>query len=250
LRRIPRWGGAGALAWRQLVGARRHWGSLLTAMIAPSVIACAPCFVIADADVAFLATTGTLAFYTFLLLPTALRFDFRRDLDRLATLKGLPITPAAAAIGQALAPVLIATLFQFGVLAFAIAARSLPPHQLLTAMLVMFPLNVLVFGLDNLIFLLYPYRMQQEGLEIFLRTILTFTGKGLLFTLGLMAMSAWGLAAAALTHGISRWTGSPLNAHTVFAGGMIAGASALAALVLYGVCRTYRNMNPIEDVPR
>jgi hypothetical protein len=250
LRHLPRWGGAGALAWRQLVGARRHWGSLLTAMIAPSVIACAPCFVIADAEVAFLATTGTLAFYTFLLLPTALRFDFRRDLDRLATLKGLPITPAAAAIGQTVAPVLIATVFQFGVLAFAIAARSLPPHQLFTAMLVMIPINVLVFGLDNLIFLLYPYRMQQEGLEIFLRTILTFTGKGLLFTLGLMAMSAWGLAAAALTHGISRWTGSPLNAPTVFAGGMIAGASSLAALVLYGVCRTYRNMNPIEDVPR
>ncbi len=250
LRRIPRWGGAGALAWRQLVGARRHWGSLLTAMIAPSVIACAPCFVIADPEVAFLATTGTLAFYTFLLLPTALRFDFRRDLDRLATLKGLPITPAAAAIGQTVAPVLIATLFQCGVLAFAIAARSLPPHQLFTTMLVMIPLNVLVFGLDNLIFLLYPYRMQQEGLEIFLRTILTFTGKGLLFTVGLMAMSAWGLAAAALTHAISRWSGNPLNARAVFAGGMIAGASALAAFVLYGVCRTYRNMNPIEDVPR
>ena len=100
-------------------------------MIAPAVLACAPCFVIADPDIAFLATTGTLAFYTFLLLPTAIRFDFRRDLDRLATLKGLPITPAAAAIGQTLAPVLIATLFQSVVLAIAIAARSLPPHQLL-----------------------------------------------------------------------------------------------------------------------
>jgi len=250
LRHIPRCGGAGALLWRQLVGARRHWGSLLTAMIAPSVIACAPCFVIADPEVAFLATTGTLAFYTFLLLPTAIRFDFRRDLDRLATLKGLPITPAAAAIGQTLAPVLIATVFQSGVLAFAIAARSLPAHQLFTAMLVMIPLNVLVFGLDNLIFLLYPYRMQQEGLEIFLRTILTFTGKGLLFAVGLAVLSAWSLAAAALTHGIARWTGSTINAYTVFAGGMIGGASLLAALVLYGVCRTYRNMNPIEDVPR
>jgi hypothetical protein len=250
LRHIPHWGGAGALVWRQLVGARRHWGSLLTAMVAPSVIACAPCFVIADPEVAFLATTGTLAFYTFLLLPTALRFDFRRDLDRLATLKGLPITPEAAAISQTLAPVLIATLFQSGVLAFAIAARSLPPHQLFTAMLVMIPLNVLVFGLDNLIFLLYPYRMQQEGLEIFLRTILTFTGKGLLFAVGLAVMSAWGLAAGALTHGISGWTDSPVNAYAVFAGGMIAGASLLAALVLYGLCRTYRNMNPIEDVPR
>jgi hypothetical protein len=250
LRRIPRWGGAGALTWRQLVGARRHWGSLLTAMIAPAVLACAPCFIIADPYIALLATTGTLAFYTFLLLPTALRFDFRRDLDRLATLKGLPITPAAAAIGQTLAPVLIATLFQSAVLAFAVAVRSLPPHHIFMAMLVMIPLNVLVFGLDNLIYLLYPYRVQQEGLEIFLRTMLTFTGKGLLFGLGLAAMSVWGFAAAAMTRGMSQWTGSAINAYAVFAGGMIAGPSLLAALVLYGLCRTYRNMNPIEDIPR
>jgi len=248
--RIPRWGGAAALAWRQLVGARRHWGSLLTAMIAPAVLTCVPSFVIEDRYVALLATTGTLAFYTFLLLPTALRFDFRRDLDRLATLKGLPITPAAAVIGQILAPVLIATLFQAGVLAFVVAARSLPPYFLVVAILVMIPLNVLVFGLDNLIYLLYPYRMQQEGLEIFLRTMLTFTGKGLLFAIGLAAVSAWGFAAAALVGGISHRTGSAINAYTVFACGMIAGPSLLATLVLYGLCRTYRDMNPIEDIPR
>ena len=222
----------------------------MTAMIAPAVLACAPCFVIADPDIAFLSTTGTLAFYTFLLLPTALRFDFRRDLDRLAILKGLPITPAAAAIGQTFAPVLIATLFQTGVLAVAVIARSLPPHYLVTAMLVMVPLNVLIFALDNLIYLLYPYRLQQEGLEIFLRTMLTFTGKGLLFAAGLAAMATWGFTAAALTRGISAWTGSSVNAYAVFAAGMIAGPSFLAALVLYGLSRTYRNMDPSEDIPR
>jgi len=68
------------------------------------------------------------AFYTFLLLPTALRFDFCRDLDRLATLKGLPITPIAAAMGQTLTPVLIATLFQSGVLTLAsVAVRAAAP---------------------------------------------------------------------------------------------------------------------------
>ena len=183
-------------------------------------------------------------------MPTALRFDFRRDLDRLATLKGLPITPAAAAVGQTLAPVLIASLFQSGVLAFAVGARSLPAHHLCMAMLVMIPLNVLVFGLDNLIYLLYPYRVQQEGLEIFLRTILTFTGKGLLFVGGLGATSAWGIAAAALARGFSHWLGSAINAYTVFAAGMIAGPSVLAALVLCGLSRAYRDMNPIEDLPR
>ena len=182
--------------------------------------------------------------------PPRCRFDFRRDLDRLATLKGLPITPAAAAIGQTLAPVLIATLFQSGVLAFAIVARSLPPHYLFAAMLVMIPLNVLVFGLDNLIYLLYPYRVQQEGLEIFLRTMLTFTGKGLLFALGLAAMSAWGFAAAVSTRWMAAWTGVGVDAHAVFFAGMIAGPSLFAALVLCGLARVYRKMDPIADVPR
>ena len=116
--------------------------------------------------------------------------------------------------------------------------------------LALIPLNVLVFGLDNLIFLLYPYRMQQEGLEIFLRTMLTFTAKGLLFAVGLGVLSAWGSAAALLTRGISHWTESAISAYTVFTGGVIAGSSFLAALVLYGLCRTYRNLDPIEDIPR
>jgi hypothetical protein len=250
LRSIPHFWGAGALAWRQLIGVRRHGGTVLTAMIAPAVLACCPCFAIADPYLAFLSTTGALAFYTILLLPAALRFDFRRDLERLATLKSLPITPAAAAIGQTLAPVLIATLFQCGVLGFALSVRSLPGHYLFATMLVMIPLNVLVFGLDNLIYLLYPHRMQQEGLEIFLRTMLTFTGKGLLFALGLAVMSGWGLAAAVLTRGIAHWTGIAINAYAVFTGGMIAGPSLLAALVLLILFQTYSNLNPIEDVPR
>ncbi|MCI0359535.1 MAG: hypothetical protein L0211_13745 [Planctomycetaceae bacterium] len=250
LRRFPRWGGVSALAGRQLVGARRHWGSLITAMIAPAVLASAPCFVIADPHMALLSTTGTLAFYTFLLLPTALRFDFRRDLDRLAMLKGLPVTPAAAAIGQMLAPVLLATLFQCGVLAFAIIARSLPLPHFFVAMLAMIPLNVLVFGLDNLIYLLYPYRMQQEGLEIFVRTTLTFTGKGLLFVVGLAVAAGWGLAATALTRGLSEWGGSPISAFAVFVGGSIAGLALMATIVLYALCRTYRNLDPLADIPR
>jgi hypothetical protein len=250
MRCVPWCGGAGPLVWRQLIGARRCWGSLLTAMIAPAILASAPCMVIANADVAFLATAGTLAFYTFLLLPTALRFDFRRDLDRMAMLKGLPITPAAAVIGQTLAPVLIATLFQFVVLAFAVVVRTLPPHYLFSTMLVMLPMNVLVFSLENLIFLLYPYRLQQEGLEIFVRTMLTFTGKGLLFAVGLGAMSVWGFLAAALARGVSHQTGIAIDPFAVFTAGMTVGPAALAVVVLYALCRSFQKLDAIEDVPR
>ena len=219
-------------------------------MIAPAVLAMFPAFVVTDPNLAFLATTGTLAFYTFLLLPTAIRFDFRRDLDQLAVLKGLPITPAAAAIGQIATPVLLATLFQSVVLAFAVAARSLPLYYVVLAILAIVPLNVLVFGLDNVIYLLYPYRVRQEGLEVFLRTMLTFTGKGLLFAAALAAMTWWGFAAAALTQVVANRTGIAANTATVFAVGMFVGPSCLAALIVNGLARTYRNMNPIEDVPR
>ena len=250
IRHIPRWGGAGTLLWRQLLGARRHSGSLLTAMIAPAVLACAPVFVIADPMLAFLSTIGTLAFYTFLLLPTAIRFDFRRDLDRLAILKGLPITPTATVIGQTIAPVLIASLFQAAVLAFAIIARSFPPHYFFLAMAIMIPLNALVFALDNLIYLLYPYRIQQEGLEIFLRTMLTFTGKGLLFTAGLVVISFWGFAAADVARGIRAFTHITIQPPVMFVLGMIAGSSALAAMILAALCRTYGKLDAIEDIPR
>src|SRR5687767_10729127 len=116
-------------------------------------------------------------------------------------------------------------------------------------MLVMLPMNALVFNLENLIFLLYPYRIQQEGLEIFVRTMLTFTGKGLLFALGLGAMTIWGFAAADLTRGLSHWTGIGINAFAVFTAGMIAGPSVLAVLVLYALRHTYHKLDPIEDIP-
>ena len=117
-------------------------------------------------------------------------------------------------------------------------------------MLVMLPLNALVFNLDNLIYLLYPYRLQQEGVEIFVRTMLTFTGKGLLFALGLGAMSLWGFGAALLTREVSRWTGIVIDPFAVFTAGMITGPAALAALLLYALSRTYHRMDAIEDVPK
>lgn len=248
--RIPHLGGAGALAWRQLLGARRHWGSLLTAMIAPAILTCGPLFVVADPTNAFLLTVATLAFYTFLLLPTALRFDFRRDFERLAILKGLPISPAAVVVGQTFAPVLLATLFQAAVLAFAIAARALPWHFLPVTIAVMIPLNLLVFAVDNLIFLLYPHRLQQEGLEVFFRTMLTFTAKGLLFAAGMALVATWGLAAATLTRSASNFLNTNLDAHTTFAAGLILGPALLAFLVLNALARTYRGLDAIEDSPR
>lgn len=250
LARVPRWGGAGPLAWRQFVGAGRHWGSLLTAMIAPAILTCGPLLMISDPFDAFLCTMATLQFYTFLLLPTALRFDFHRDFERLTILKGLPAAAAAAVIGQTLAPVVIATVFQAVMLAAAIAVRSQPMYLLPVAMLVMLPLNVIVFALENLIFLLYPHRLKQEGLEVFFRTMLSFTAKGILFAFGLAAVAGWGLTAAALTTAVHKSTGIQVNAHALFAAGMVVSPTIIALLTVYTLCRTYEHLDAAEDVPR
>jgi hypothetical protein len=79
--------------------------------------------------------------------------------------------------------------------------------------------------------------------------MLTFTGKGLLFALGLAAVAAWGYAAATLTSGISQQMESVIVTYSLFVGGIVAGSTILASLVLYALCRTYRNLNPIEDIP-
>ena len=51
--------------------------------------------------------------------------------------------------------------------------------------------NLLIFTGENLIFLLSPYRRNQEGLDVFILTVLTFTGKGIVFAVAVSALLFW-----------------------------------------------------------
>ncbi|MEO2049107.1 MAG: hypothetical protein ABGX16_21315 [Pirellulales bacterium] len=243
-------GPVGAIAWRQWLGSRRYAGSLLTALVIPGVMAMTPMVVVADPLGAFLATAGALAFYTFLLLPTALRFDFRRDLDRMAMFKSMPIPPSAMTLGQLATPVLISTLFQATVLAVAALIHEQTFLLYLGTLLVLLPVNVLVFALDNLIFILYPYRIGQEGLEIFLRTMLTFTGKGLLFVLGLAMISVWGYGAALVARTLSSQFGVAHLGYTIFLAGLLVGTCLISWALVVALWHAYERLNPVEDIPR
>jgi hypothetical protein len=226
-------GGAGPLAWRQAIGAHRHATGLVLALSVPGVLACLPWLMHQDVQAAQLEVVGALAFYSFVLLPAALKFDFRRDYDRLALLKALPIRPMAMAFGQIATPVLLATGFQLTVLLTSLLIRPFHPGLVLVALLLLTPLNIFVFALDNLVFLLYPYRLTQEGLEIFVRATLTFTAKGLLFALALAAAMGWALAAGWISQRGAAWAGLPNRADVVFLAG------ACSVLVLCAVVTTY-----------
>ncbi len=240
--------GAGSLAWRQALGAVHYRTSLCVAMIVPGVLACTTLFTPHRGRLMLIQLVGGLVFYSFLLLPTAFKFDFRRDIDRLAVLKGLPISPAAVTLGQLAVPVLLCTLFQLLVLLVALFIRPYDISLLFMAMLVLVPTNVLIFALENLIFLLYPYRLNQEGLGVFFRSILTFTGKGILFAGALAIALVWALIAQYIT---ARLLPTNLQAvggviFIVGMGALVATAAAGTAALLVGV---YRRFDPSQDTP-
>ena len=191
LPQIARLSGVGPIAWRQWLGARKYEVSLLFALGVPAVLSSLPLLANDDSVDTFLNVASALIVYSFLLLPAALKFDFRRDYDRLPVLKTLPASPLAIVIGQLAVPVLLASLLQVFVLLFAFIVRPLPLLIVGNALLMLIPLNVLIFGLDNLIYLMFPYRQSEEGLQPFIRATLTFTAKGVLCLSALTCIFLW-----------------------------------------------------------
>ena len=190
---------------------------------------------------------GGLVFYSFLLLPTTLKFDFRRDLDRISVLKSLPIGPMAVTIGQLLVPFAVTMLFQVAVLSVVMIVKPFDPFLLVAALVVLMPINIFIYGLENLIFLLYPYRLNSEGVQVFLRSILTFTAKGLIF--------GGALVAAFFSIFVSKQLGqiilpaSPAEGTLlVFTAIMTISTSLVSVALVILLSRTFSRIDPSQDL--
>ena len=232
-----------------MIGAGRHATGLALALAAPGLLACLPALVCPNPYVTLLEVFGVLAFYSFALLPSAFKFDFRRDIDRSAMLKALPIGPVSMAVGQIATPILLATLFQFVVLSVSVLIQPVHPGLFAAALLFLLLLNAFVFAADNLFYLLYPYRLDQEGLEIFIRATLTFTAKALLFLLAAGGTVVWASAAATITRGATSLIGMPLRAEVVFLSGAGAIIALCAAVAIYLLACAFRRLDPSLDAP-
>jgi len=124
-----------------------------------------------------------------------LAFDFRGDLDYMDWAKSLPLRPVAIVLGQLAAPVLFMTAIHVAFLSTVAAFSQGSRLMLLAAMLFSPPLNFLIFGVDNLLFLLFPFRavattpgdMQHIG-----RNMVEFFAKMLVLALCCGAAAALG----------------------------------------------------------
>ncbi len=243
--RVPwRMGGFGSLAWRQLMGAYHYRMTVLVSLGIPTGLCCIPLFADHNPLMMLMNVVAGLVFYSFLLLPSALILDFRRDVDRFAVLKSLPIHPFVVTIGQLAAPVLICSTFQWLVLTIAVLSGSVVAWQAIVAAVLLLPINTLIFAIENFAFMLSPYRRNREGIDVFLRTILTFTGKGLLFAAGLALTLVWAFASRSLC----LWMDWPSAAGAIFGVGAWSMACLMAAAFVLGTVRLYDKLDASEVV--
>lgn len=238
--RLPRWGGAGPIAWRQLTGAVRNARGILfvLAMLVPGVVV----FVVAGPPDELRSTlvpaTATMLTVWFVIM---LRFDFRGDLDHIDWLKTLPVRPSAIALGQLAAPVLIATASELVLLGALTAMVGAAPGGLLVAAAVCLPLNVLLFAVENLFFLLFPMRIAPGSFNA------TFLGREFLLLIpkGMVLLACLGVvfvggALASLLEGES-WHVFAAAAWTA----LVVNAAGFVALVGWA----FRRFDPSVDTP-
>jgi hypothetical protein len=100
---------------------------------------------------------AVLSWLTFL-CSSMLNFDFRGDIDHIETLKALPLRRSSIAAAQLVVPVLLLTTFHALLLGIAAIVTQAHRDFLLAAAFVALPFNAILFGAENLIFLLFPSR--------------------------------------------------------------------------------------------
>lgn len=239
---LPWMGGAGPIAWRQLLTALRgvHGALVLLAIMALAVGA--PLIFSQRASIASGPILVGIGAMSVLWLPMLIQFDFRADVDRIETLKTLPIRPSAVVIGQLLTPVLITTLLEillFGL--FGVLEPGLARWLGLAAAFAV-PVNVLVYALENLLFLLFPYRLPVGGaldVQASLRQVLSMFLKLAALVIAAGVAAGAGAAASALAG----------SSQAAFWSGAWAAVTAMAAALVPVLSAAYRRFDPSADTP-
>ena len=239
---FPWLAGAGPIAWRQLTTALRR-SYLMIGLLLLVAAMTGPALTIAGAQrEAIIPVAGIALWVTMLMLPRALPFDFRGDVDYLDWLKSVPLQPAAIAVGQLIAPVAIATSLH--VVLIAGLASFVPEYWpfLLAAGAIAPPLNVLLFGLENVIFLLFPSRtttVTPGDFQAMGRTMVEFAVKMLVLVFCSALAALVGLAAYFVAG--RSWTAFGVAAWCVLSG--------MAVLIVPPMVWAYRRFDVSLDTP-
>lgn len=186
----PYLGGIGPLAWRQAIQISRATSVFIS--IAVMLVVMAVVVGVAGAQRGqdahgLRAMIVMMMIWATVMISTMLRGGFPGDADRIELLKTLPVRPYAMALGQIAATALVLTAIH-AVLLAALAYAQGTPALLVVGVAIAFPANLLLAGIDNWVFLIWPVRpvmgvgdfhsMGRQILVLFIKMALMGLGGG------------------------------------------------------------------------
>ncbi|HET9943143.1 MAG TPA: putative ABC exporter domain-containing protein, partial [Terriglobia bacterium] len=152
--------GAGPVAWRQAVGALRASRGIIYVVLSIAGIVMLALYLLPD-TASGMAGTALIMFALFT-FPQMLQFDFRGDIERVDLLKTLPASAGAIVMGELMVPIASATIVEWAIV--LVAGPLWTDWSTVLAICAFLPLaNLIVFALENLIFLYYPRRTGNAG---------------------------------------------------------------------------------------
>ncbi|OYP35946.1 hypothetical protein [Rhodopirellula sp. MGV] len=229
-----------ALVWRQTLSVRRYFGTIAFSFCLPTLLCLSPLLTGRVSNQWAFVVAG-IALCTMLLAPPALRIDFRRDLKRMLLLRGLPLNPINAVLGQMLLPILITMGFQLTTLAIAASVVHPGWSQILGWSGMLSALAVFTFATENALFLAYPHHEHAQGLGMVVRANVMFLGKATLIAAAVGALLLW--------VSVCRSLFSESYIAPIYITGAIAGtwSLAIAAVVVTSWC--WRRFDIAADLP-
>ena len=96
--------------------------------------------------------------------------------------------------------------------------------------------------------MLHPYRRNKEGADVLIRSVLTFTGKGMIWALSLAGLLCWALMSSYLVKQLSLPDASyQFAVGVVFLAGTTIVVSGLAYFCVRCLARMFDRFDPGED---
>lgn len=253
VRCIPWLGGAGPIVWRQVKAVARLKSGLSWLLVPLGAVLALGCYIAYDpAEGAFLTIAVTVVLSS-VFLPGLLPFDFRGDLQGLSALKMMPIRPTSVVAGQLAVPICILSLLQgLALSTLVLHDRALIGTVALT-MCFLLPTNTIIMALENVIFLLFPYRLAEFDMQATVRRIVMLMAKFCVVFVAavvsiLVGFGVLGLKAAA------QWIPAIAPSYAVLHTPLLIGAqltalATLAAMVVWSTCWAYRRFDLNQDLP-
>ncbi len=228
---LPYLGGVGPVLWRQMLTAYRSMGRLAFLSLVLGGMVAVPLMSGSgreDKGRVIAAMVGG-AVWLSIFLPVLVPYDFRGDIDRMGTLKTLPVSPWMLALGQMITPALLLSIAGWCVLGgIAYASPDYVPFCVPAAAAV--PVfNFYVIAVENVLFLFFPTRVAAAtpgDFQAMGRNVLLSFGK--LFGLGVPGSAAVvGAIFYMLTHSV--WLAVGVGCFlTLIATGLLVALAGLA----------------------